>query len=118
MGATFTPPSRVLIPVITAATPKHQQRPFGYFKPSIPRGANVWIYTNNTVSEQQPLVWLPRTNADGSITPGVKKVFYGGHSYRIDENEVAVLTAAGYAANIAHDGILGTTTYDNGDIYS
>ena len=98
--ATFTPPSRVMVPVVTPNVPLYQQRPFGYFKPSIPRGTNVWIYTNNIISEQQPPLWEAKTNSDGSITPGVKKVFYGGHSYEITADEVIILTAAGYADNI------------------
>ena len=94
---TFTPPSRVFVPVISPATPKHQQRPFAYFKASIPRGANVWVNTNNVISESQPPLW----EAVGS-TPGVKKVYYGGHSYEITADEAVQLTAAGYGANIAY----------------
>ena len=94
---TFTPPSRTFVPVISPATPKHQQRPFAYFKASIPRGANVWIYTNGVISEQQPPVW------DATATmPGVKKVYYGGHSYTITSDEAVTLTAAGYGDNIAY----------------
>ncbi len=93
----FTPPSRVLVPVISPATPKHQQRPFGYFKASIPRGANVWIDTNNVISENQPPLW----NATATM-PGVKKVYYGGHSYTITTDEAVALAAAGYSANIVY----------------
>ena len=95
MAIIFTPPSRVNVPVVTPATPKYQQRPFGYFKASIPRGANVWIYTNNTISENQPPLWEAT-----ATQPGVKKVFYGGRSYEITENEKNILTDAGYGANI------------------
>ena len=94
--STFTPPSRVFVPTISQTTPKSQQRPFAYFKASIPRGANVWVNTDNVISENQPALW----QAVGS-TPGVKKVYYGGHSYEITPDEVIALTAAGYGANIA-----------------
>jgi hypothetical protein len=103
--ATFEPPSRVLVPVVTPNVPKEQQRPFAYFKPSIPRGINVWINTFNEVTEIQPPLWLERTvtDADGnkiSVTPGVKKVYYGGHIYTINDDEKRILTEAGYGANI------------------
>ena len=94
---TFTPPSRTLVPVISAATPKHQQRPFAYFKPSIPRGANVWVNTNNGISEAQPPLWQAT-----ATMPGVKKVYYGGHSYEITADEAVQLTAAGYGDNIVY----------------
>lgn len=94
---TFTPPSRTLVPVISPATPKHQQRPFAYFKASIPRGANVWVSTDNVISESQPPLWTAT-----ATTPGVKKVYYGGHSYEITADEAVQLTAAGYGDNIAY----------------
>ena len=93
----FTPPSPVLVPVISTATPKHQQRPFAYFKPSIPRGSNVWVYTNGVISVNQPPLW----DAVGS-TPGVKTVYYGGRSYEISDAEASDLTAAGFGDNIVY----------------
>ena len=93
----FTPPSPVLVPVISPATPKYQQRPFAYFKASIPRGANVWVNTNNVISESQPPLWTAT-----ATTPGVKKVYYGGHSYEITTDEAVELTAAGYGDNIVY----------------
>lgn len=105
MAIYFTPPSRVMVPVVTPNVPKEQQRPFAYFKPSIPRGINVWIDTNNLVSETQPPLWEARQvlDANGNVlstTPGVQKVFYGGRTYTITQNEKDILTAAGYADNI------------------
>lgn len=102
---TFTPPSRSKVPVVTPNVPMYQQRPFAYFKPSIPRCINVWIDTNNNVGEIQPPLWEERKVYDAagnllSITPGVKKVYYGGHSYEITENEKNILIQAGYADNI------------------
>jgi len=94
---TFTPPSRTLVPVISPVVPRWQQRPFAYFKASIPRGVNVWVYTNNTISENQPPVWLAT-----ATQPGVKKVYYGGHSYEINSDEAVQLTAAGYGDNIVY----------------
>lgn len=103
----FTPPSPVLVPVISPAVPKHQQRPFAYFKPSIPRGSNVWVNTNNYISTTQPAVWQETKIYDAkgnllSVTPGVKKVYYGGRSYEITDTEAADLTAAGFGANIVY----------------
>ena len=104
--ANFNPPARTLVPVITDNTPEFQKRPFAYFTPSIPKGNNVWVDTNNKVSEQQPPLWVAQTfhNADGSIassSPGVKAVYYGGHSYTISASEVQILTNAGYGAYIS-----------------
>lgn len=106
MTILFTPPSRVMVPVVTPNVPKEQQRPFAYFKPSIPRGINVWIDTNNLVSETQPPLWEARTVTDASgnilsVTPGVKQVYYGGRTYTITQSEKDVLVAAGYADNIS-----------------
>lgn len=104
---TFTPPSPVLVPTISPATPKYQQRPFGYFKPSIPRGSNVWVDTNNLISTNQPPLWNEQKIYDYqgnlvSTTPGVKKVYYGGRSYEITDTEAADLTAAGFGDNIVY----------------
>ena len=93
----FTPPSRVNVPNVTANTPRWLQKPFVYFKPSIPRGTNVWVWTNGVISEQQPPLWIPTVNQ-----PGVKTVYYGGRSYEISEAEAGHLTAAGYGADITY----------------
>ena len=91
----FTPPVANLVPVITPATPKWQQRPFGYFKPSIPRGANVWIWTNGTISTAQPPLWVAT-----ATMPGVAKVYYGGRTYDITNDEAVTLRNAGFGDNI------------------
>ena len=103
----FTPPSPVLVPVISPATPKHQQRPFAYFRPSIPRGSNVWVNTNNLISLTQPPLWNEQKIYDYqgnlvSVTPGVKKVYYGGRTYEITDTEAMDLTAAGFGDNIVY----------------
>lgn len=101
----FTPPSRIKTPVVTENVPKEQQRPFAYFKPSIDRYANVWINTFGVVSEIQPPLWEERRDYDRQgnlvrVTPGVKKVYYGGRTYDITDSEKNVLVNAGYAAYI------------------
>ncbi len=99
---TFTPPSRTTVPRVLPKTPEKDAKPSSYMKSDIPVGANVWLYTDNTISEQQPPLWEPRTNQDGSITPGVKKVWYGGHINDITSSEAVTLTAAGYGAYITY----------------
>jgi hypothetical protein len=86
-----------MVPVISPNVPKVQQRPFAYFKPSIERGANVWVWTNGTISEAQPPLWQAT-----ETMPGVKSVYYGGHSYEITDDEAVTLTAAGYGDNIVY----------------
>jgi hypothetical protein len=103
----FTPPTPIFVPVVSPNVPKYQQRPFAYFRPSIPRGSNVWVNTNNLISEIQPAVWQEQKIYDYegnlvSVTPGVKKVYYGGRSYEITDTEAMELTAAGYGANIVY----------------
>ena len=102
MARFFTPPTRgQLVPRVNGDTPENQRKPAIYFKPEVLIGVNVWWYTNNTISEQQPPLWEPRTNADGSITPGVRKVWYGGHGpYPITDGEYQMLLGAGYSANL------------------
>jgi len=91
----FTPPVATLVPVITPVTPKWQQRPFAYFKPSIPRGANVWIWTNGVISTAQPPLWVATATA-----PGVAKVYYGGRTYDITDDEAVTLRNAGFGDGI------------------
>ena len=91
----FTPPVATLVPVITPVTPKWQQRPFAYFKPSIPRGANVWVWTNGTISTAQPPVWVATATA-----PGVSYVYYGGRTYDITNDQATILRNAGFGDGI------------------
>lgn len=102
MTHTFTPPTgKTFVPRVNADTPEEQQKPAIYFKADIPVGVNVWWWTDNTISEQQPPLWEKRTNPDGSVTPGVYKVWYGGHGpYAISDGEYTMLSAQGYGANL------------------
>ena len=112
-----------MVPMVTDATPEYQKKPFAYFKPSIPKGNNVWIDTNNVVSEIQPALWVAQTfyRDDGSVSssmPGVKRVFYGGHSYTLNSQEVQLLTQNGYAPYITFNGGYGQSTYGGSDQYA
>ena len=93
----FTPPIATLVPVISPVVPKWKQRPFAFFKPSIPRGANVWFWTNGIISTSQPPVWIATNNQ-----PGVAKVYYGGRTYDISNDEAAILANAGFGDNIVY----------------
>ena len=97
---TFIPPSRFNVPRVRADTPDDQLTPSIYFTANIPIGANVWWWTDNTISETQPPLAEKRLNADGTYTQGVYKVWHGGHIHTITSDEAAMLTAAGYGANI------------------
>ena len=96
----FTPPSRFNVPRVRANTPDNERTPHIYFKADIPIGANVWLWTDNTISESQPPLAERRLNADGTYTPGVQKVWHGGRTHTITADEAVLLTAAGYGANI------------------
>ena len=97
----FTPPSTYFVPRVLASTRPEDRKPMEYMKADIPRGDNIWWWTDETISSQQPPLWEKRLNADGTYTPGVKKVWYGGHSpYDITDYEKMVLTAAGYGSSI------------------
>jgi hypothetical protein len=65
------------------------------FFDALPRGVNVWKYTDGTYETTDAWPWT---------TDGVGKVvdiaYYGGHSYPISSGEAASLTAAGYGAYI------------------
>ena len=76
------------------------KRPAVYFKADIPKGVNVWLLTDNTISETQPTLYERRLNSDGTYTPGIQKVWLGGRTHTINANEVAILTAAGYGSSI------------------
>lgn len=91
----LTPPVATLVPVVSPVVPKWKQRPFAYFKPSIPRDSNIWFWTNGVISTAQPPVWIP-TNTQ----PGVLKVYYGGRTYDITEDEATILRTAGFGDSI------------------
>lgn len=91
----FTPPSRVDVPPVLPSTPEDQSKPMVFMKTHIPRGANVFILADNTVVEGTPL-W------DVNQVPNVKYAYYGGRSYNISGEQVTILTAAGYGANITN----------------
>ena len=87
----LTPPTATLVPVISPVVPKYKQRPFAYFKPSIPRGSNIWFWTNGVISTAQPPLWI-KTDTQ----PGVLKVYYGGRTYDISQDEANILIDAGF----------------------
>lgn len=109
----FTPPSTYTVPRVAADTPEADLKPSIYFLSDIPKGDNVWWYTDNTITTAQPALWEPRTNADGTITPGVKKVWYGGHTHDITDSEAVILTTAGFGAYITYTAIFDSSTYDS-----
>lgn len=101
MAHTFTPPTRTFAPTILPdGDDTDDQSPAMFFRPSIPVGVNVWLWTDNTVQEVQPPLTNARINADGTITPGYKKVWYGGRTNPISNEDYGILLAAGYAANL------------------
>lgn len=100
MAQIFRTPGRTKTPNIYPNKPLDEQSPWKFFASEISMGVNVWLWTDNTISEQQPPYWEPFTNADGTVSAGVKKVWYGGHDNPVTADEVVMLTTAGYASNI------------------
>ena len=85
----FTPPTRTYVPTVRADTPEADKRPMIYFSPSVPVGVNVWWSTANVISETQP-----------ATAEEVRKVWHGGRTHTITEDEAVILRAAGYTDNI------------------
>lgn len=70
-------------------TPDHEL--FGYVRQGV-RAKNLYYLVNGSFTDVDPL--------DPSL---VRKVYYGGHRYEVDADEAAVLTAAGFGANITEE---------------
>ena len=85
----FTPPTRTYVPRILPTTPEWQQSPSKYFVADIPVGVNVWWSTANVISETQP-----------DAAEDVRKVWHGGRTHTITEDEAVMLRSAGYTDNI------------------
>ena len=85
----FTPPNRTFVPRVRANMSEADQRPMIYFTADIPKGVNVWLSTANVISETQP-----------ALAAEVKKVWLGGRTHTITEDEAVTLRAAGFTANI------------------
>lgn len=88
--ATFSPPLAFDVPRV-AATPHRGDRLMRHYSP-LPRGRNVYLLVDGSVTEVQPY----------EATPGtvIQRVFFGGHAEQVNAAEVAILTAAGYGPNI------------------
>lgn len=101
MAHTFTPPTRTFAPTILPdGDDTDDQSPAMFFRPSIPVGVNVFLWTDNTVQEVQPPLADARVNKDGTITPGLKKMWAGGRTHQISDSDWQILLTAGYAANL------------------
>ena len=106
MTHTFTPPthykngSNLFTPPIAGDTPDWQREPAIYLTSDTPIAINVWLWTDNTINETQPPLKDARTNPDGTITPGYKKVWGGGRTHDISDGEYEMLLGAGYSANL------------------
>jgi hypothetical protein len=83
----FTPPFGSYTPRVGADTPEDQIKPMVFAKAEISRGKNIFILKDNTVVEGSP-IWH-----------NVKYAYYGQPT-NISGEEVTILTAAGYGANI------------------
>lgn len=96
--ATFTPPTDNYVhPVIITDImggfrlnkDQRQANNWGRHLAGGPRGRNVYLLTNGTVTENQP--------SDENL---IVRTYLGGHNNEVDATEVATLTAAGYGAYI------------------
>jgi hypothetical protein len=96
--ATFSPPTDNFVsPVIAGefmngqylAATERLANQWGKHVALSPRGRNVFLLTDTTITENQP--------SDAST---ISKIYYGGHQTEVTAEEVAALTAAGYGAYI------------------
>ena len=96
--ATFNPPTDNFVsPVIVGefmngqylAANERLANQWGKHVALSPRGRNVFLLTNGTITENQP-----------SDATTISKIYYGGHATEITTDDAATLTAAGYGAYI------------------
>lgn len=134
--AVFTPPTDAQVSPITdywGNTPRDADplilRMMEHFA-SGPRGRNVYLMVDGTITEQQPPNWDPTSTGDGPTGVGVatyaysytyaggsqpangvttftlpdsqrvKRIYWGGVANPVSASEVTALTAAGYGGNI------------------
>ena len=83
---TFTPPTVNDVPAVYVGD--RDQDPWRFFADG-PRGVNVWKLLDGTYTQVEPQNY---TN--------VAILYHGGHAHPITAGEAALLTAAGYGANI------------------
>ena len=88
MATIFTPPTAPLRPA--AVNPSHPG--FALFRHYRPwdAGTNVWLLEDGTVTTVEP----------DPNTVDIARVFHGGHLHEVDDDEAALLTAAGYEDNL------------------
>jgi hypothetical protein len=60
-----------------------------------PRGVNVYVYGDGTVTTEQPIHTTTELTTD--VVPVT--TYYGGHVYLVTAAEAAVLNAAGYTTS-------------------
>ena len=96
--ATFSPPTDNFVsPVIAGefmngqylAATERLANQWGKHVALSPRGRNVFLLTDTTITENQP-----------SDATTISKIYYGGHATEVTAEEAATLTAAGYGAYI------------------
>jgi hypothetical protein len=101
---TFTPPIRAYNSPVINWKPKWPQSPMKFFSHpdgQTGRGANVFVETDGTITEDFPR-W-----------ENISKVYYGGHSHYVNDTEKAALEAAGYTV----DSVTYGAEYYGGELY-
>ena len=116
---TFIPPSSAFVPNLLADEGDDiGGSPMKFWDNNIPRGDNIYLLTNFTVSATQPAYMTAWTDQSGVRWPGIKKIWRGGCRERITAEERTLLIAAGYGAYISADATFDTSQYDKGDQYA
>lgn len=91
---TFTPPTVKDIGWFSVEAHPLANRLMGRYEAGT-RGVNVWIWSDGTVSQDQPPGW--EQNPSAPTAPYVQRAFYGSHTYTdVSDAEKALLQAAGY----------------------
>jgi hypothetical protein len=94
---TFTPPTTENLSTWEAEASPLANRLMGHFHAGT-RVHNVWIYSDNTVSETQPPYW--EQNPSDPNGAYVARVFYGGGTYQdVTQAQRDLLVAAGYSVS-------------------
>lgn len=86
--AIFTPP--VVFDRARVVPKRHPGNVLMRHYSPLPRGQNVWLKTDGTVTTNQP--WDPAL---------IRRTFHGAMSHPVSADEAALLTAAGYGSYLA-----------------
>jgi hypothetical protein len=94
MPPTFQPPVVLDVPTTLPDSRGPGARARRFYGPN-PRGVNVYVYADGTVTQDNPA----HTSAELATDVAPVITYYGGHVYTVSAADAAVLNAAGYTTS-------------------